>query len=98
MTGAEIAVVVVELVGGILAKATAGTWLNEHAKGWLKSKAEQGAFQRAIEKAYQDFGNEYPDLTASLFYKHFIENSLAQQLSCFFSRTDKPSATRVAEA
>ncbi len=98
MTGAEIAVAVVELVGGNLAKAAAGTWLSEHARGWLESRVEQDAFQQAIEKAYQDFGNEYSNLAASLFDKHFIENSLAQELSCFFSRTDKPSAARIAEA
>lgn len=62
-----------EAVVHALARA-AGALIGEKAKTWLKGRNEREAYERALAKALEDIGKQFPDIAASFFDEHFLRD------------------------
>jgi len=80
-----------------LARA-AGALIGEKAKSWLKDRNELEAYERALAKALEDVGKQFPAIAASFFDEHFLQGPVAEQLAIFFFRHRSPDPARIAEA
>ena len=86
-----------EAVAQALARA-AGALIGEKAKNWLKDRSEREAYERALAKALEDVGRQFPAITTSFFDEHFLQGPVAEELAIFFFRHRTPDPSRIAEA
>lgn len=86
-----------EAVVRALARA-AGALIGEKAKSWLKDRNEREAYERALAKALEDVGKQFPAISASFFDEHFLHGPVAEELAIFFFRHRAPDPSRIAEA
>jgi len=86
-----------EAVAQALARA-AGALIGEKAKNWLKDRSEREAYERALAKALEDVGRQFPAIAASFFDEHFLQGPVAEELAIFFFRHRTPDPSRIAEA